>query len=239
MNVRELITDAYYLSTVVARNLETPTGAQISDGLTLLNDILAEKSSDGRFIPFYDRVSFAAVAGQQSYWIDDLVQIETFVTFLDTVRFPMVWDNRRNFWGSARVEDVQSLPYFYYSERQIHPDTYNNGTRIYVYFLPSDQGYTFQVNGRFNLTLYSSLSTEISQHLQTFYLSYLKYKLADRICDFNTIELSPKKIDTLYKLEKLVDDINPIDVTLKKISQFPDVNGFNWGDVNLGHGWRP
>ena len=60
----ELVTRAYYLSQIVAREAQTVSGSQISDGLYLLNALLDVKASDLQLIPYYQEYDFTSVAGQ-------------------------------------------------------------------------------------------------------------------------------------------------------------------------------
>jgi len=63
-----LITNAYYLSGIVSRGLETVTNEQLNDGLFRLNSFLAMKSADTGLIPYYQVVNGNFIAGQQQYF---------------------------------------------------------------------------------------------------------------------------------------------------------------------------
>ena len=54
----QLISRAWNLSGVVAREFETVSGQEGSDGLWLLNELLAEKSYDLKLIPYWGRIEF-------------------------------------------------------------------------------------------------------------------------------------------------------------------------------------
>ena len=151
----ELISGSYYASGVVSREFETVSGGQIADGLQWLNDILAEKNVDQGMIPYESTYNFNAQAGVEKYFIPDLNQIDTLVFYLGSVRYSMVYTKRNQYFGSARVENVQSLPNQWYFERQV------GGGNLYIYFKP-DQGYPIEIHGSFNIN-----SVALGQDLST------------------------------------------------------------------------
>lgn len=238
MNVRELVTEAFYLSGKLGADFETMTGQMASRGLKLLNYVLADRNSDGRFLPYYDILDIPAVVGQEEYFVPNLVQLETFTVTRQDVRDPMQWVSRDVYFGSGRVNHINSLPYEYHSDRIIDPDTNVAGTKIWVYWEPSQTDYTFQVNGRFSLGIVT-LDTVISNSLELFFIDYLVYKTASRICQFYDLVFGSDRTQTLMNLEERVNDVNPIDTTSRIITAFGGQNPFNWGDVNFGRGWRP
>src|SRR6266852_1219220 len=108
---RKLITNAYYLSGIVARRLQEVSGLQISDGLDLLNDLLGVKTAQTTLIPYYAEYDFTLTQGVQTYFIPNLLAPETMTFFIDSVRYQMYPVGRREYWGSGRVEGVTSLPF--------------------------------------------------------------------------------------------------------------------------------
>lgn len=235
MNVRQLITNAYYLSNIVARNLQTVTGGQLADGLELLNDILGEKTANSAAIPYIGTETFNGVVGQEEYFVNNLVEISTLTVTLDDVRFQMTSIPRRQYWGDFRVNDINSLPYSYYSERAISSGT--PGMSIFVYWRPSQTDYIFEVVGKYLLTEVDQ-DTVISNSLERYYLSYLKYELAKRLCDFNDLEFPAQKMQQLLALRKIIKDVNAIDTSEKVVNQFPGQATINWALVNFP-GWLP
>lgn len=146
----QLIAGAYYAAGVVSREFETVSGTQYSDGINWLNDIISEKRIDGAMIPYETTYKFRAVEGQEKYWIPDLVQIDTLVFYLNKVRFSMKFSKRNMYFGSSRVEGIQSLPYNWYFEKQL------GGGNLYIYFRP-DQNYEMEAHGMFGLKSVSLL----------------------------------------------------------------------------------
>ena len=72
-----------------------------------------------------------------------------------------------------------------------------------------------------------------------YYIDYLRYKLAQRICSEYGIPLQPQAADELAELEEAMTDVSPPDLTLTKYSSLQGTSGINWGDINIGKGWRP
>lgn len=140
----QLISSSYYASGVVSRQFETVNGTQLADGLDWLNDIISDKTVDQGMVPYEGFFPFKAIPGQQVYYIPNLVQIDTLVFFLDDVRYPMKYTQRNDFFGSARVENIQTLPYEWYWERKF------GGGNLHIYFAP-DQSYPMEIHGVFRM----------------------------------------------------------------------------------------
>ncbi|MGB1309583.1 MAG: hypothetical protein ACPG47_00150 [Leucothrix sp.] len=228
----ELITSAYYLSGVVSRDLETVSGSQLTDGLELLNDILAEKSRLGIEIPYYSHTTLNTVVGQEEYDVPGLIDLDAITFNIGEVRYSMVRMDRRYYFGSPRVDNIESLPFSYFPERV------KDGMKIYLYFLPVDV-YVVKITGKFALSQVAA-DTDLNLELDRYYESYLKYKLASRLCDFNGISFGINKDKTLFELESELDDISAPDMTNQKLSTLTSKqSGYNWADINIGRGWRP
>lgn len=229
--VTELITRAYYLSQVVSRELEQVSGQQLNDGLVYLNALLSLKSAHTRVIPYYQEYDFTAVIGQEEYFVPNLVAPETLTFNIGPVRYSTMPSSRRPYFGAGRVDNITSLPFNWHFERVL------NGSNIFLYFLP-DQAYPIKIWGKFgfvNVTLNEDLLTVYDEY----YIDYLRYRLALRICSEYGIPMQPQTMDELRELEEAVTDVSPPDLTLSKISCLQGSTGINWGDVNLGRGWRP
>lgn len=227
----ELIAGAYYSSGVVSREFETVSGAQIGDGLLWLNDILTEKNVDSGMIPYESTYTFNAVTGQEIYAIDDLVSIDTLVFYLDQVRYAMKYDKRNNYFGASRVENIQTLPFEWYFERQF------GGGNLYIYFKP-DQNYSMEIHGVFNLSTVA-LGQDLSLTIDQFYRTYLRFALADRICSEYEYNTPPNVLRQLSKYEAWINKKSRLlDLRIQKVSTLQKRGIFNWAFVNLGKGWQ-
>lgn len=228
--VTELITRSFYLSNVVASGQETVSGDQLEDGLNMLNAFLAAKTADKRLIPYFKPYVFIAIIGQETYFIPDLIATETLSFTISTVRYPMELIGRNDFFGTARANNVESLPYQYFVERAL------GGANLSMYFLPN-QAYEFTLHGKFSLANVV-LNQDLSLILDQYYLDYLRYGLAEYICQEYNIQFQPQQAMYLKRLEKTIYDTSPIDFTTKKKSTLQQKQGADiYGQVNIGKGW--
>ncbi len=227
----DLINRAYYLSQVVSRELEQVSGQQISDGLIWLNALLSLKSAYSRVIPYYTEYQFNAVPTVEEYFVPNLVQAETLTFNIGPVRYSTQPTSRRSYFGSGRVDNIYSLPFNWHFERVL------NGSNIFMYFVP-DQNYPIKIWGKFgfdNVALGQNLLTLYDEY----YIDYLRYRLALRICSEYGIPMQPQAMDEMKELEEAMVDVSPPDMTLTKYSSLQGDTGINWGDINIGRGWRP
>ncbi len=228
---RQLITQAYYLTGIVSRGQQTASDQYISDGLNRLNAFLAVKSADIGMIPYYDELIFNAVIGKQAYPIPNLLDIETFTFNIGPVRYSTMRASRQMFFATGRVDNIESLTYQWHFERDL------DGGVLYVYFLPQDT-YVFKLWGKFALTSVA-LNQDLTTILDSFYIEYLTYGLAEYLCEFYN-QVPPRSITMrTQQYDQIVRDISPLDLTMRKVTGFAVEAGFNYGDVNIGRGWRP
>jgi hypothetical protein len=230
--VTKLITNAWYLSGVVARVFETVSGDQISDGLDMLNDLLGMQSANIGLVPYYTVYNFTAVPGQEAYIIPNLLEIDSLTFNIGPVRYSMLEQNRTTYFGSGRVDNITALPFNYHLERGL-----NEGT-IYIYFLPAG-AYPMTLVGKFGLNS-AALNTDLLTIYDRFYITYLRYALTEYVCGEYNINMTPSNEKKLRALENQINNsIAPLDLTLTKLSTMPGRNGINWADANIGRGWRP
>jgi hypothetical protein len=136
------------------------------------------------------------------------------------------------YFGSTRVNNVNSLPITWRAERAL------NGMDIYVYF-PPNAAYTFRIFGKYALTQVASLNLDLSTVYDLFYISYMRYGLAEMICEFYGITLQPQTQQKLKEYEAQFKAISPKDYRLKSLNCFAGSGaGWSWSDVYIGRGWR-
>ncbi len=226
----ELINNAYYEAGIVSRGYETVGGQQATDGLEFLNDIIADKTVENNMIPYYQEYDFPAVIGQERYFIPDLISIDTFVFFIDTVRYQTENRGRREYFGSSRADNIQSLPGSWHMERCFQ------GANLYIYFKPNE-AFPLTIWGQFRLSQVT-INQDLSLTLDRFYINYLKYDLAVRLCTEYNFSVPP---GVMKQLQKYIDNISkksgPLDLKLIKLSSLQRRGGINYASVNLGHGW--
>ena len=89
------------------------------------------------------------------------------------------------------------------------------------------------MNGAVNQTYFPMM-------LDQYYINYLMYRLADRLCTaYNFV--TPANLTA--QLEMYMMNINkrssPMDMSLGKISTLNQITSINYGQVNIGRGWYP
>lgn len=230
--VSKLITNAFYLSGIVSRSLETVSNDQIGDGLDILNDILGDKGIDQALIPYVTKHELTTSPDTEEYFIDNLIDIYTISFFIDSIRYQMTLQKRHEYFASYRNVDITSLPFAYHYERE------NGGTRLFVYFKP-DQSYPVDIYGVFQLSDVK-LSDDLAQTYDRYYINYLRYELARRLCIEYAYEVPPmieRQYQTYYEWVRY--NSQKIDLTQNTLSQFSAKGAINYAVANLSEGWSP
>lgn len=225
----ELITRAYYLSGVVSRDLQTLSAGEVTDGLYLLNADLDYKSTDLRLIPYFNRTTFNTVQGQEDYFIDGLLYVDSLTFNIGVVRYSLIENTRKEFFSGPRIDNVQSLPYSYRIERE------KGGSRIYLYFVP-EAIYVMKLSGKYALTDVT-LNTDMSLVYDAFYLEWLRYSLAIKICE-EYGSTAPQATQAKYmEMTKKLMDVSPADLSMTKRGYFGGSPVLSWQQINIGKGW--
>jgi hypothetical protein len=233
----ELINRAYYLSQVVARDFQTVTASQQSDGLYLLNALLDFKGTDLRLIPYFTHYEFDTTyntmtgLGTEKYYIPNLLYVDTLTFNIGPVRYPMRSLSREEYFATGRVDDISNLSFSYRCERVL------GGMDIYLYFLPGGV-YRMKMEGKFGLTEVT-LQTDLSLVYDKYYIEYLRYALAEYICSEYGATFPDESKRKLAEFVKKLMDVSPADLTLKKQSSFRGQPALDWQTINLGKGWFP
>jgi len=226
----QLINNAYYESGIVSRGFETVSGQQVQDGLQFLNDLIADKTVENGLIPYYEQYDFVAITGQEKYFIRDLIEIDTFVFYIDTVRYQTENRARREYFGTSRADNIESLPGSWHMERCFQ------GANLYIYFKPN-QAYPLTLWGQFRLQQVT-INQDLSLTLDRFYINYLKFDLAARLCAEYNYAVPPGVAKSLSAYEDNISKKSgPMDLRLVKISSLQKRGGLNYGQVNIGKGW--
>lgn len=228
--VSKLIANAFYTSGVTGRELQAVSGPQLQDGFDLLNEILADKTVENDMIPYYLKYDFPTIIDTEMYFIPNLIEIETLVFFLDTVRMQTTEKDRKTYFGSTRADNIQSLPITWHLEKCY------GGANLYLNFKP-DQVYQMQLYGLFRLGAVT-LNQDLALTLDQFYINYLKYELTDRICTLYNVSVPVGVTKQLMDYEQMISKQSaPLDLRTKIISTFSQPTGDAYGMANLGKGW--
>lgn len=226
----KLITNAFYISNIVSRDFEVPTGSQMSDGLYMLNDILADKTINSSLIPYSDRLNFTASPGVDNYFIDNLIYAETLTFFINATRYQTRNQQRQDFFGSFRQTNIESLPFNWHTEREL------SGARLFLYFIP-DTNYPLEIWGQFRLSSVTEFQ-DLELTLDRFYINFLKYELAVRLCKefgYSIPPLVEKQLQDYYQW--ISGQSNTMDLKTQKLSTLTGGSAINYGMVNLSGGW--
>lgn len=228
-----LIARSWYLSGIVARNLQTVTGDQITDGLEMLNALLDFKQIETELVPYYEyNQTITTVPGQEVYFIENCASIESITFNIDVVRYPMQYVTQRNYFGSARVDNINSLPFSWTFNRKL------NGGDLYMYFKPQGE-FPLRIFGKFFLTDVD-LDTDMETVYDRSYIEYLRYALAEYMCSEYGIEFNPQSRKILDQYKRKLMYVTAPDLSAQKSTILAQGDqGFSWGDVNIGRGWRP
>lgn len=227
-----LIADSYYLSGIVSRDFETVTGSQTTDGLRLLNEVLADRTIDEGTIPYTDKFELTAVSGTSEYFIQNIIDIDVFVFFVQSIRYQTRNQQRQDFFGSYRAMNVQSLPWNWHFEREF------GGGKLYLYFVP-DTNFPMEIWGSFRLTSVT-LFQDLSTTLDLFYTNFLQYLLAERLCQFFSYNVPQNVAMQLQKYFKWISNTtNVMDLRQQKLSSLSGGEAINYAVVNLSGGWIP
>jgi hypothetical protein len=241
-----LVTRSWYLSGIIARNLQTPTGDQITDGLMMLNALLDFKQIETDLVPYWTYIEMPLTGGQEYYFMPNVAAIESMTFNIGVVRYPMIPASRRAYFGTSRVDNIQTLPFDWNFNRG------EGGGTLSLYFLPQ-ANYPAKMMVKFflnDVALNTDL-TNVSETLpytflqtnnagyDTSYIEYLRYALAQYMCSEYGILFNPESEKILRKYERKLMYISPPDLSRRAASILTEIGGLNWGDVNIGMGWRP
>jgi hypothetical protein len=227
-----LITRSWYLSTIVARQAQTVSGVQINDGLLLLNGLLDWKSADTTLIPYWTYLqNFVTSPGVESYFIPNCLDIESVTFNYSEVRYQMQYLTRRPYFATGRVNNVDTLPFNWTFVRGL------GGGTLYLYFIP-DNNYPLNIMAKMALTDVA-LDQDMSLTYDGFYLEYLRYALAQYMCSEYGIIFNPESEKILAKMTRQLMYVDAPDLSVSKASILNQGSCLNFGDVNLGRGFRP
>lgn len=254
--VNQAIANAYFKARIRSRAFDPVSGSDISVGLDALNFLLADKTLDISEIPYYTTISFPLVSGQDTYFIPDLITISTLTFFVngtsqtDVVRYSTNYQSRNEFFGSPRAMNIQSLPFNWHMERTFNTDPavvpvngtapyIGGGANLYWYFVP-DLAYPAQIWGLFRMKQVI-LGQDLTQTLDLFYIDFLEFQLAERLCAEFDFAVPVNVSQQLQKFYKILDkQSGQLDTKGIKITTLDNRNQtLNYAQVNLGHGWVP
>ncbi len=82
------------------------------------------------------------------------------------------------------------------------------------------------------------INQDLSLTLDRFYINYLKFDLAVRLCAEYNYTVPPGVMTQFKKYEDNISKKSgPMDLRLIKLSSLQRRGSINYGQVNIGHGW--
>lgn len=240
-----LITRAWYLSGIVSRSLQSVAGDKIQDGLMLLNALLDWKSIETDLIPYSTYIEMPMISGQEYYFLPNVASVELATFNIGPVRYPMDQTPRGRYFGSSRVDDINTLPFNWNFNRG------EGGGTISFYFKPQSN-YTLRMMVKLflnDVNLNTDLTNIASSLPYTFlqtqnagfdrsYIEYLRYELANYMCNEYNFLFNPGSMKTLQSMRSTLRYVTPPDLSIRKSSILTKGQPLNFGDVNIGKGWR-
>lgn len=227
----QLVTNAYYLTGIVAEGFATPSSTQAARGLDRLNALLAVKSFDDKHIPYFTYYTFNTVINQEAYPITNLIRVETLTYNINELRLPSRGLDRDRYWEQPRVDNVSAYPFTWDFERN------ESGGTIYFYPLPFSV-VPIKIWAKFALNNVT-FSTDLSATYDNFYIEYLLYGTAVYLYQFNGLAIDPDVAHQWAIYQKEVINIQPLDVRLQFVNPFDANPTLNWAFVNLCNGFIP
>lgn len=210
MLVAELVNELWLRAGVVSDGYEIPTARQSQAGLRFINTILGEKSMDGNGIVYVTHKVENLVVNQEKYFIPDLITLEVLSFQLDgDLRYPQRSRTRNEYFGPARVDDINTLPVTYHFERQ------KGGADIYVYPKP-DKAYSMNITGKFANPTNLKLDDDILTDLDDYYVSYLRNEGARRAAMESGTPLNPDVLTLLKDLKSKIEPAPGIDTVQRR-----------------------
>lgn len=229
-----VITKALYRAGITAQGFSAPTLDEINEGLDSLNDLFSEKTVEDSLNPYYTEYDLTVSPGVESYFIPNLIEIETLTFVINSIRYGVRKTGRNKYFGAPRANNISSLPFSWHLERA------TGGATLFLYWLPQS-AYDFTLWGKFSLMSDVTLSTDLSQFYDRFYIAYLKNAaLPKRLClDFNMpIPANVTEADREYN-QIMSHQISPMDLSMQKVSTLNVSFIYDYQYANLGNGFLP
>lgn len=210
--VNALITKAWYLSGIVAAQAETVSGPQLKEGLEHLNDFLALQNTNSRIIPYTRVQKLTCIAHSEELFVAHLLALDTLTLQEEKPRCYLLQSlpllGRKEYF----THDYPSFlrPRFYHLEKT------KGGSVLFLSPTP-DKAYPLKLVGKFGL-IEVSYNDDLSRIYDRDYLLYLRYGLADTLCDFYNHPFSARR--KLKEIESKLRDLSSLDLSMEKISTF-------------------
>lgn len=230
VTVTRLITMAYNKAVITALNYQPLSADQLDIGLYAFNEVLARILIDPAIVPYWKSYDLTLVGGQEDYEIPYLIDVQTFVFYLNSVRYPIIPADFRQYWGSPKAVNVQTLPGYFTIKRIL------GGSMVSVSPSPN-QDYQALIWGSFGLTE-ATLNQNLSETYDQYYITYLTDLTARELCVHFGVEVPQQLASHLLQYDELIRKRSqPLDLTNNVISVFNPTTDINYAFVNCGDGY--
>lgn len=229
-----LITDAMYLSSLVSRQFESVSNDKLADGLNLLNKFLQVQTAGKGLIPYYVELPiFFTVPGIEKYALDAVTTVSSVTFFYGDVRYQMQGLTRDQNFATYRALNFTSLPRVWHFEPSLV------GGDLYLYPKP-DLAYEMHVWVKKEFDEVVTFNRDLLTLFRKFYIEYIRYGLAQYICDFYQIATPMNVEDRLASLiQELSSRVGPKDFSPNTKLTLGRRSGLNWARINLSNGFEP
>ena len=95
-----------------------------------------------------------------------------------------------------------------------------------------------KLSGKYALTDVT-LNTDMSLVYDQFYLEWLRYSLAVKICEEWGASVPDATRAKYNEMTKKLMDVSPADLVMTKRGYFGGSPVLNWQQINIGKGWQP
>jgi hypothetical protein len=232
-SVRLFINDAYQLISA-----STPTvplhGDDLSKGIQFMNELLQDYSATGQMLTVSQQVDFTVGINQGYITFGDLsfvptpdvtaagqlVNLESAWLTLNGVTYPLIYEQRNDFFNAYKYDPLQGLPRYVI----FFPET--NVTKLRIFPAPS-QVYSLSVYGKFRMSPFSS-NFDMSS-LPFYYLRYLKLAVARDVSYYKG-----RSEAWTPKLEAMYDEAYKNMVAATSVNLDININNESW----LNGAWR-
>ena len=227
-----LIADAMFLSSLVSAQFESVANDKLAAGLDLLNKFLFVQTAEKGMIPYYEEFPiFFTIPGQEQYFLPDIITVTSVTFYFGTVRYQMIEKTRDQYFATSRANNIQTLPSIWHFERAL------DGGNLFLYPKPNI-AYEMHVWCKKEFDLNIQFNFDLTTVFEPFYIEYIRYGLAQYICDFYNIATPynvKERLDSL--LQKLSSRISPKDFSTTLFLSLGKRPVLNWPAINLSNGW--
>lgn len=204
--VRQLVSESYYLTNIVARDNEVVSGTQSALGLLLLNTIIDFSRTDKQIIPFWENKSYSTATGVSKYYIKNLSSIENITYLNGSEIIPLRMLNSSEYYDSTLSTNNTGDTGAYYAERL------SGGTNIILVNTPASDS-TMYIHGKF-ACIELEFTSNLLDYFELGYIEYLTYKLADSICIRNNIETPVNILKSISDYRAIISSSSVANLTM-------------------------